>query len=72
MSPTTFRALLYATPLFLTPFVDNALKVMEKDLWPTPQSLVRCAVLGLVAVAIGLRAYYDGSAERARQDETKP
>jgi hypothetical protein len=66
MNPVTFRAILYAIPLFLGPFADKLVPLMWDGKWPTPQSFVASAVLGTVAVAIGLRAYYDGSAERAR------
>ena len=71
MKPTTFRAWLYAIPLFLTPFADKIVPILEGDKWPSPMRLVACAIVGLIASAIGLRAYYDGSYQRHADDKAK-
>jgi hypothetical protein len=64
---TLFRGGLYAVVLFLTPFADKVVPVLYQDKWPTLQVVVACCLVGLIAALVGLRAYFDGSAERARQ-----
>lgn len=66
MKPTTVRAILYAVALFLTPSVEKLAPILSEGKWPTAQSLVLCLLTGTVAAVIGLRAYFDGSAERAK------
>jgi hypothetical protein len=73
MKPTTFRAFLYAIPLALAPFADKLVPILNGDKWPSPQILVACSIVAAISTAIGLRAYYDGSAERAKKTtETNP
>ena len=62
------KAALYAIPLFLTPFVDKLAPDLFNDNWPSAQSVVGCMLLGLVSTCIGLRAFFDGSVERKKQD----
>lgn len=66
MKPTTIRASLYAGVLFLTPFSEKLGPVLNNNQWPSPQSLIVCVLAGTVAALVGIRAYLDGSAERAR------
>ena len=67
MSPTTFRACLYFVPLFLTPFVEKLGDIMFKGTWPTWPQIVVCSLIGAINSAVGIRAFYDGSAERAKK-----
>ena len=60
------KALLYAIPLFLTPFADKIISILFKDQWPSPQMVVGCALLGLIASSLGLRMFFDGSYERSK------
>lgn len=60
------KALLYAIPIFLTPFGDKIVPILFEDQWPSLQKSVGCSILGLIAATIAVRAYYDGSAERRR------
>jgi hypothetical protein len=62
----TGKALLYAIPLFLAPFVDKLADLLLNDQWPSAPKLVGCALLGVVSASIGLRAYFDGSYERSK------
>ncbi len=67
------KALLYFVPLFLSPFVEKLGQIMLGGNWPTIPALVMCSVIGLIAGCIGLRAFYDGSYQRDKQDQsTKP
>ncbi len=66
------KGMLYAIPLFLAPCIEKLADVMQDGQWPTPQRLTFCGMLGLSAACIGLRAYFDGSAERAKMDEPAP
>ena len=66
MTDITGKALLYAIPLFLTPFVDKLVDLLLNDQWPSLPKLVGCGLLGTVAASIGLRAFYDGSYQRAK------
>ena len=61
------KAALYAIPLFLAPCIEKLADVMQDGIWPSPQRLVFCTMLGLSGMCIGLRAYFDGSAEREKQ-----
>lgn len=65
--PVRFRGLLYAVPLFLAPFTEKLPDILFRNEWPTSQQLAGCALMGTVTLCVGLRAYYDGSAERAAQ-----
>ena len=62
----TGKALLYAIPLFLTPFVDKLGTLLLNGQWPTLPAVCGCTLLGICAAAIGLRAFYDGSYERRK------
>lgn len=68
--PIRFRAMLYVVPLFLAPFVEKLLEKLMGNEWPTPQQLVGCTLMGIVASCIGLRAFYDGSSERHDRTES--
>ena len=59
------KATLYAIPLFLTPFADKIISILFKDQWPSPQMVVGCALLGIIASSLGLRMYFDGSYQRS-------
>ena len=61
---TTFRAVLYAVPLFLAPFAEKIADILFADQWPSLPKVVACAMTGIVTMCIGLRAYYDGSYQR--------
>ena len=71
-APVILRATLYAVPLFLSPFADKLVDVLFKDEWPSPQKVVGCSIIGFIGMAIGLRAYFDGSAERLKQADSQP
>lgn len=60
------KALLYAIPLFLTPFVDKLGDLLLNGEWPSMPRVVGCVLLGVVSASIGLRAYFDGSYERSK------
>ena len=60
------KALLYAVPLFLAPFVDKLADLLLNDQWPSLPKLVGCSLLGAVSASIGLRAFFDGSYERRK------
>ena len=60
------KALLYAIPLFLTPFVDKLGNILLNGEWPTPPAVIGCTMLGIVGASIGLRAFFDGSYERRK------
>jgi hypothetical protein len=62
------KALLYAIPLFLAPFVDKLANLLLNDQWPTLPKLAGCILLGTVSCSIGLRAFFDGSYERSKSD----
>ena len=64
----SMKALLYAVPLFLAPFLDKIGELLFSDAWPSPQKLVGCTLAGIISTCIGLRAYFDGSYERAKGD----
>ncbi len=68
MKSVAFKATLYAVPLFLAPFVDKIADLLFNDTWPTLPKLAGCALLGVVSMCIGLRAYFDGSYERSKTD----
>jgi hypothetical protein len=73
MKTTTIRCFLYAGILFMTPFAEKLSPVLSNNKWPTMQSLVLCALAGTIAAFIGVRAYIDGSFERAKTNgENKP
>ena len=60
------KALLYAVPLFLTPFADKVGSILFQDQWPSWPMIWGCVLLGLIQMCIGLRAFYDGSYERKK------
>lgn len=63
---TMLRAFLYSLAAFLAPLADEIGPILAGDQWPSPQKLVACFITGTLAVTVTLRAYFDGSAERAR------
>lgn len=63
-----WKAALYAIPLFLTPFADKIIPVLFEDKWPSLPMILGCALLGTIASSLGLRMYFDGSYERAKQE----
>lgn len=65
---STNKAFLYAIVLFLTPFSVKLEPLLWDGKWPTPQAVVACLLAGTVAAAVGLRAYYDGSAAREKEE----
>ncbi len=64
----TAKAAMYAIPLFLTPFADGLKDLLTRGEWPTMPLVTYCAFLGTIQMCVGLRAFYDGSAERSKQD----
>jgi hypothetical protein len=60
------KAVLYAIPLFLTPFADKIISILFQDKWPSLQMVLGCALLGIIASSLGLRMYFDGSYERSK------
>jgi hypothetical protein len=66
------KASLYAVPLFLAPFLDKMADFLLRGEWPTIQMAVYCTIAGIISMCIGLRAFFDGSAERAKQDNFPP
>ena len=65
------KALLYAAPLFLAPFVDKLAPDLFNNSWPSYQSIVGCILLGTVSMCIGLRAFFDGSYERKKTENSE-
>ena len=66
LNDISFKAALYAVPLFLAPFVDKLAPDLFNDNWPSKQSVVGCVLLGTVSMCIGLRAFFDGSYQRRK------
>ena len=64
------KAMLYFIPLFLTPFADKLGTTLLNGQWPTAPSVVGCMLLGTIAGCIGLRALYDGSYQRDKDERT--
>lgn len=64
------KAALYAIPLFLTPFSEKLGNLLWEGFWPTYPQLIACSIAGTIATCIGLRAFYDGSYERSKTNET--
>jgi drug/metabolite transporter (DMT)-like permease len=60
------KAVLYAIPLFLTPFADKIISILFTDKWPSIPMVVGCTLLGIIASSLGLRMYFDGSYERSK------
>lgn len=63
-----WKATLYAIPLFLTPFADKIIPILFDNKWPSLPMVFGCTLLGTVAASLGLRMYFDGSYERAKQN----
>ena len=61
-----YKALLYAIPLFLTPFADKIISVLFTDKWPSWQMVMGCVILGAISSSLGLRMFFDGSYERSK------
>jgi hypothetical protein len=70
-SDIKFKAILYAIPLFLTPFADKIISVLFTDKWPSLQMVAGCTILGIIASSLGLRMYFDGSYERSKNGNGK-
>lgn len=68
MKPTTIRGYLYAVAFFVAPFTDKLVPILFQNQWPTPQMWVGTVITSIGVTAIGLRAYFDGSIERAKQN----
>lgn len=64
------KAALYAIPLFLTPFIDKVGNLLFNGTWPSFPMLVGCTLLGVSQTAIGLRAFYDGSYQRDKDEKS--
>ena len=62
------KAVLYAVPLFLTPFGDKIVAILFQDQWPSLPKVVGCSILGTIACCLGLRMYFDGSYERSKMN----
>lgn len=72
MKSIRIRALLYSCAAFLTPVIDKVGPILEKNEWPTGPRIVWSVLLGVAAAVITLRAYYDGSVERAKNPSPAP
>jgi len=70
-SDIKYKAILYAIPLFLTPFADKIISVLFTDKWPSLQMVIGCMILGTIASSLGLRMYFDGSYERSKNGNGK-
>lgn len=64
----SWKAALYAVPLFMGGFVDKVVPILFGGAWPTPQMLIGCGIVGIVSMCIGLRAFFDGSYERSKSN----
>lgn len=63
------KALLYAVPLFLGPFVDKLGGLLFGGNWPSIPMIIGCVLLGTVQMCIGLRAFFDGSYQRRKSGD---
>ena len=66
-----YKAILYAIPLFLTPFADKIISVLFTDKWPSWQMVMGCVILGAISSSLGLRMFFDGSYERSKNGNGK-
>lgn len=67
------KGMMYVMGVFLVPFSEKIVPVLMENQWPTAQSCVGCAILGLASAVLTMRSFYDGSYERSRTTtETKP
>lgn len=66
MNDISGKALLYAVPLFLTPFIDKVGALLFNDQYPSVPMIIGCTLLGISSTCIGLRAFFDGSYERRK------
>ncbi len=64
-----WKALLYGVPIFLAPFVDKLGDILFNSAWPSPQQIVGCCLLGTIQASIGLKAFYDGSYQKAKDEK---
>ena len=62
------KATCYMGPLFLSPFIDKFGDFLLQGFWPSYQLTVYCAMVGTMNMLIGGRAFFDGSAERDKQE----
>ena len=65
------KAALYAIPLFLSPFADKIGPILTGDKWPSSQMVAFCTLIGTIATCIVILAYFDGSAERDKQEQNE-
>ncbi len=70
-SDVSGKAMLYFIPLFLTPFADKLGPSLLDGKYPTGPAIFGCTLLGTIAGCYGLKAYYDGSYQR-NKDEKPP
>ena len=60
------KAGLYAAVALLTPVAAIMSEFAQRDQWPSGVILTASLLTGLVQALIAVRAYFDGSAERAK------
>jgi hypothetical protein len=60
------KAGLYAAVALLTPVAAIMSEFAQRDQWPSSVILTAALLTGLVQALIAVRAYFDGSAERAK------
>jgi hypothetical protein len=60
------KAGLYAAVALLTPVAAIMSEFAQRDQWPSGVILTAALLTGLVQALIAVRAYFDGSAERAK------
>ena len=61
-----FKAGLYAGIALLTPLAAIMSEFAQLNAWPSPIIVTAALLTGLVQALIAVRAYFDGSAERAQ------
>lgn len=69
--PIVFRGSLYFIASFLTSMVDKIGPFLDKGEWPSWPRMVLGFLIGTTNGVIAVRAFYDGSAER-HKDEQAP
>ncbi len=60
------KAGLYAGIALLTPLAAVMSEFAQRDAWPSLIIITAALLTGLVQALIAVRAYFDGSAERAK------
>ena len=61
----SFKCALYACAALLTPLSNIMSEFSQRDEWPSLVIVAAALLTGLVQALIAVRAYFDGSAERA-------